>query len=141
MTGVQTCALPISSQDAYVQLRAWESAYGGSYEQARAAGGKYGFSGVYKTRTGSRAVTQPFSLRAGEPFFRAGQLTVGELPNGKLQFVLNGETTARYLIETKQPPNNWVPLLILTNTAGTSMFTDTNQSSGDIHFYRARLLD
>lgn len=132
-----------SGQDAYVQVRAWESAYGDSYEQARAAGGKYGFSGVYSARTGGgrRAVTQPFSLRAGEPFFRTGLLTVGDrLPDGTLQYVLTGEKSARYLVETKQPPNNWIPLLILTNIAGTSVFTDTNQT-GDIHFYRARLLD
>ena len=133
-----------SGQTVYVQLRAWEAAAGSSYEQARASGGKFGASAIYPTPASNRQVaTKTFKLRAGEPFFVAGQLSPGEsLPDGRPQFVLTGEPAARYLIETRQPPNNWVPFLVLTNTAaGTTVFTDTNQSTASSQFYRARLLD
>jgi len=129
-------------QTAYIQVRAWETAFGSSYEQARAFGGKFGFSGIYPTLNNSRVATLSFSLRAGEPFFISGRLSVGEtLTNGTQQFILVGERAARYLIETRQPPNNWVPLLILTNATGTAVFTDTNQLYNSIQLYRARLLD
>jgi hypothetical protein len=130
-------------QTAYLQIRAWESAAGSSYEQARASGGKYGFSAIYEkiTSNGQRVVATPFNLRAGEPFFRAGVLSAGlPTPEGAAQFTLSGQAGARYLIETKQPPNNWVPFRILTNLAGQAVFTDTNLS-GTMQFYRARLLD
>jgi hypothetical protein len=131
-----------SGQTAYIQVRAWEAAFGSSYEQARAFGGKFGFSGIYPTLNNQRVTTRSFNLRAGEPFFISGQLSVGEAQtNGTRQFILTGERAARYLIETRQPPNNWVPLLILTNTTGTATFTDANQVDTSIHFYRARLLD
>ena len=130
-------------QTAYLQIWAWESAAGSSYEQARASGGKYGFSTIYEkvTSNGQRVVATPFNLRAGEPFFRSGVLSAGlPTPEGAAQFTLSGQAGARYLIETKQPPNNWVPFRILTNVAGQAVFTDTNLS-GSVQFYRARLLD
>jgi hypothetical protein len=129
---------------AYIQLRAWEAAFGVSYEQARALGGKFGASAIYPTVIGPNKTLRPlsFSLRVGDPFFVTGRLSPGEtLPDGTQQFVLMGQRAGRYLIESQQPPNNWVPFLVLTNTTGTSVFTDTNQSSGSVHFYRARLLD
>jgi len=131
-----------SAQTAYIQVRAWEVAFGSSYEQARASGGRFGFSGIYPTLNGQRVATRSFNLRAGEPFFISGHLSVGETQtNGTQQFILTGERAARYLIETRQPPSNWVPLLVLTNVTGTAIFTDTNRLDGSIHFYRARLLD
>ncbi len=131
-----------TGQIAYLQIRAWESAAGNSYEQARASGGKYGYSAVYAMAAiGQRVAATSFNLRAGEPFFRAGVLSAGfSTPDDVAQYTLSGQIGARYLIETKQPPNNWVPFRILTNATGMSVFTDTNQS-GTVQFYRARLLD
>jgi hypothetical protein len=99
------------------------------------------FSPLYQVAaSGARVPTTPFRLRAGESFFRAGFLTAETpSPGGGAQFQLSGQIGARYLIETKRPPNNWVLLRILTNITGTSVFTDTN--SGTIQFYRARMLD
>jgi hypothetical protein len=75
-----------AGQTAYVQIRAWEAALGGSYDQARAAGGKFGFSKIFPTVTsafGTRVLTQSFFLRAGEPFFVAGLLGIGNrMTNG-----------------------------------------------------------
>lgn len=136
-----------ANQTAYVQLRAWQAAFGTSYSQARAAGGKYGFSSVWSVLLssgglGKQVTATSFSLRAGEPFFVAGHLAAGDrLPDGTPQYVLTGEVGGRYLVEARQPPNSWVPLLILTNTTGASVFSNTNPTSGTIQFYRARLLD
>ena len=134
-----------ANQTAYVQVRAWEAAAGATYEEARAAGGKFGFSEIEPTITstfGRRVPMESFSLRAGEPFFFAALLAVGErLPGGKPQIILTGEPGVRYLVETREPPNNWVPLLVLTNTTGTSLFTDPNELNRPVQFYRARMLD
>ena len=111
-------------QTAYIQVRAWETARGSSYEEARAGGGKFGFSAIFPTQTGNRVAMQSFSLRAGEPFFITGRLSIGErLPDKTQQFILTGEAGARYLVETRLPPNNWAPFLILTNTTGMTTFT------------------
>jgi hypothetical protein len=134
-----------AGQTAYVQLRAWEAAFGSSYEQARAAGGKFGFSKVFPTLTtssGRRVLTESFTLRAGEPFFVAGRLAVGErLPNGTRQYTLTGEVGARYLVESRQPPNNWVPFMVLTNIVNPTIFSDPEQNHRPVQFYRARILD
>ena len=83
-----------------------------------------------------------FSLRAGEPFFTTGRLAFGNsLPDGTRQIVLTGEAGTRYLIEKRIVPNNWVPFRTLTNTTGTATFSDTNQNSQAVQFYRARILD
>lgn len=135
----------VPGQDVYIQIRAWESALGASYEQARAAGGKYGFSPATPTRVapfGTLIRTQPFSLRVGQPFFVAGVLGIGEAEPGQpLQFTLMGEVGARYLIEKRQIPNNWVPFLILTNTTGTTIWSDPSQTNSPTQIYRARILD
>ena len=132
-------------QRVYVQLRAWESAAGGSYEEARAAGGKFGFSRVFQAIAGTfgpQVLTESFSLRAGEPFFITGRLSAGEqLPGGDRQFVLTGDAGFRYLIEKRLPPQNWVPLLTVTNTTGSVVFTDPEAKDRPVQFYRARILD
>jgi len=127
---------------AYIQVRAWEAAAGSSYEAARALGGKFGFSRVAPTRTGSFVMMHSFTLRAGEPFFITGLLGVGDrLPDGTQQFILTGEAGVRYLIEKLLPPNNWVPLLTLTNATSTAIFTDPQQNQNAVQLYRARILD
>jgi len=133
------------NQTVFVQLRAWEAAYGASYEQARAGGGKYGFSPISQGVAGSSIQlvrTESFRLRAGELFFVAGLLKADDrLPDGTRQYILMGESGARYLIETRQPPNNWLPMLIFTNDTGTTVFTDPEPPDRPVRFYRARLLD
>lgn len=134
-----------SGQMAYIQIRTWEAVSGISYEQARASGGKFGFSSVYPTRTsgnGNRVVTQSFSMRLGQPFFQAGRLGIGQPQLGQPpQFTLTGEAGARYLVEKRQMPNSWAPFLILTNTTGTVVFSDQSQTNATMQIYRARILD
>jgi hypothetical protein len=132
-------------QTAYLQVRAWEAAAGASYEEARAAGGKFGFSRVFNSSTDTifgLLLMQSFNLRAGEPFFITGRLSVGDkLPGGDRQFVLTGDAGFRYLIEKRLPPHDWVPLMTVTNTTGTVTFTDPEQRDRQVQFYRARILD
>lgn len=132
-------------QTAYVQVRAWEAAAGATYEQARAAGGKYGFSAiipVFTTRFITRVDMQSFSLRAGQPFFVAGILGIGDSPLGEPpRFTLSGEIGVRYLVEKRQMPNSWVPFLIVTNATGTVIFSDPSQTNAPMQLYRARILD
>jgi hypothetical protein len=134
-----------NGKTAYVQVRAWEAASGSSYEQARWAGGRFGFSSVIATTAGAfntRVPMKSFSLRAGEPLFTTGRLSVGDaLPDGTHQMILTGEQNARYLIEKRIVPNTWTPFLTLTNITGTAVFSDPTQSQEAVQFYRARILD
>jgi len=55
-----------------VQLRAWEAALGATYEQARAVGGRFGFSRIVTlttTSSGTPFANPSFSLRAGLPIY------------------------------------------------------------------------
>ena len=128
----------------YVQVRAWESARGLCYEEARAVGGKFGFSPV---ASGPALASQlvpiaDFHLQGGLPFFYNGRLAVGDrLEDGTQQFVLQGAAGFRYLIEKEAAPNVWSPFLVVTNSTGTVTFVDSRQSQNSVGLYRARLLD
>lgn len=131
---------------AYIQLRAWEAAWGNSYEEARARGGKFGFSPIISVTTiappgsPSSVATPPFSLRSGNALFTTGRLERGvRLPSGEYQWNVIGNAGFRYLVEKRMPPNNWFPLFTLTNITGTVTFTDPGNASAA--FYRARILD
>lgn len=130
----------------YVQLRAWEANWGASYEQARAVGGKFGFSQISLTTAKSASPTitlmPGFSLRAGLPFFFTGRLAIGDpLPDGTPQMLLYGQPGFRYLIEKQSPPNNWLPFLVVTNVTGTVVFPRAEPASDAVEFYRSRMLD
>ena len=128
----------------YLQLRAWEAAWGPCYEAARAAGGKFGFSEIkLATAKPVPSVRVPgFNLRAGLPFFFTGRLAIGDtLPDGTPQMILEGQSGFRYLIEKQSPPNNWLSFLVVTNTTGTVVFPRAEPASDTVEFYRSRILD
>ncbi len=134
----------VAGAPVHAQMRAWDATRGRCYEEARAAGGKFGFSQVRPyTAAGSPGIIHlmpTFNLKTGLPFFYTGHLSVGPpLPDGTPQFVLTGQVGFRYLIESQQTPNNWLPLHVVTNTTGSVFFTDP--SPGNVHIYRARILD
>ena len=146
VSGNRTIPDVASGQTAYAQIRVWEAARGRTYEEARARGGKFGASGVYAVTT--RPVTGPFlpltsfSLRAGLPLFVTGVLSRGDrLPDHTIQWVLTGSPGFLYLVEKKHPPQDWSPLVIVTNTTGVATFTDPDQSNSSVNFYRSRILD
>ncbi|MEY2410154.1 MAG: hypothetical protein QOF48_2824 [Verrucomicrobiota bacterium] len=131
-----------------VQVRAWESAYGSSYEEARASGGRYGASPLVATNSVSPpnipsiGVIPSFNLHAGLPSFTTGRISRGaKLPDGNWQWILTGAPGFTYLVEKRTPPQQWSPLVILTNGAGTATFIDPNAHNASINFYRSRMLD
>jgi len=136
-----------ASKRAYVQVRTWEVAKGQTYEEARARGGKFGATAIYAvtlnaTPTGVFVPITSVTLRAGLPLFVTGVLSMGgELSDGTIQWSLTGSPGFVYVVEKQLPPQDWFPLLLLTNTIGVSTFTDPNQSSGSVNFYRSRILD
>ena len=52
-----------------------------------------------------------------------------------------GSPGFRYLVEKRVPPQNWFPLLVLTNTTGTVLFSDPDAQNASVNFYRSRMLD
>jgi len=131
-----------------LQLRAWDVSWGSSYEEARARGGKFGFSDIYTMSTyaiPALPVDVPltsFHLRAGLNAFTTGRIQLTQVqPGGGVVWNLIGEPGIRYLVEKRILPHDWVPLLILTNTTGTVQFTDPDKSNASAKFYRSRMLD
>ncbi len=88
-------------------------------------------------------IPAPYAPLTSVPFFSTGRLSVAErLPQGGIVFALLGEPGLRYLVEKRHPPQNWIPLLILTNTLGTTKFTDPDYPENSaLNFYRSRILD
>ena len=85
---------------------------------------------------------QSYSLQAGVDYFLPAKITLGKkLPNGNREWILMGEENSHYVIEKKNPPNDWVPLMVVFNQTGTVTFVDPDQSNSAVKFYRARLLD
>ena len=135
-------------QTVYVQLRVWDTSWGASYEEARARGGKFGFSDIYTMSTfpiPALPVDVPlssFHLRAGLPAFTTGHIELVQVqPDGGAIWNLIGEPGFLYLVEKRILPHNWVPLVILTNITGTVQFTDPDKSNSSVKFYRSRMLD
>jgi hypothetical protein len=69
--GVRVVATVPPEQTGWFQVRAWESAYGRSYEEARAAGGKNGVSGLFQVKTANpnAAPPSPPARLSGMPSF------------------------------------------------------------------------
>jgi len=137
-----------AGQTAYLQLRVWERLRGSCYEEARARGGKFGASDIFSVTAQEPPPLIPFgpmrsfSLRTGLPLFTTGKLvSEGLLPDGTPQWTLIGEAGFRYLVEKRQPPHDWEPLLILTNTTGRVTFSDPDAANRVLSFYRSRILD
>jgi hypothetical protein len=138
----------LPGQLVYGQLKVWEKAAGACYEEARARGGKFGLSqivSVFAVGVVGSTQTFPFksfSLRYGLPEFTMGKLELnGRLEDGRVEWVLIGESGFRYLVDRTLGAQNWQPLVILTNETGRITFTDPDQQNSSAQFYRARMLD
>jgi hypothetical protein len=133
----------------YFQTRVWETNLGNFYEDVRIRGGKYNVSAVYSgvippelNYIPIKVPIESFSLRAGTPFLTTGKIEVNARhPGGLIEWKLTGAAGFTYLIEKQTPPHDWAPLLIITNTTGTVLFTDTNAGPASANFYRSRMLD
>ncbi len=148
---VITLANVLPGSNAVLQVCAWDSAFGTSYEQSRATGGKFGKSNLIRVPTGGglklpQPMTglQSFSLQAGLPYFEVGTISfVQLLPPNMIVWALNGQPNSIYLIEksNRSQDTAWHPYLVLTNITGTVNFTNTTDADAAAVMYRARILD
>lgn len=146
-----TLANVMAGSNAFFQVRAWDANYGGSYEQARATGGKFGKSDILQFAAGGGnypAQTldglKSFSLQAGLPFFEVANIRfLGLQPLRTLVWELEGQPGSIYLIEKSRRTVEtiWRPFTILTNETGTVTFTDTAEFGSANVWYRSRILD
>jgi len=135
--------------NAIVQVRAWETSRGSSYEEARALGGKFGKSELLTVVVGGGELPpanleglSSFNLRAGLPQFASGEIRfVERQPGGLLVWSHRGEPGFRYLIEKSVQGFEWRPILVITNVTSSVTFTDSANSGSDVTFYRSRILD
>jgi hypothetical protein len=134
-----------SGEIAYVQAKAWESAKGRCYEEARDNHGKFGCSSIMTVTVGGLLdQTHPklntwsgFSLQAPLPQTTAAKFGTGRLrPDGTAEWALGSEA-GLFLLERKTASYPWVPILVLTNHSGATVFRDPLKPSGPT-LYRAR---
>jgi hypothetical protein len=148
-TTVVTLPTVSPGSNAIVQVRAWDPASGGTYEQAHALGGKFGKSGLLQITAGGGLVVpapltglQSFSMHAGLPQFNVGLIQfMNRLPDGSAVWSLTGQSNCLYLVEQAAQDWIWSPYLVLTNTTGTVSFTNSINTNSSGAFYRARILD
>jgi hypothetical protein len=136
--------------NAIVQVRAWDTAFGSSFEAARALGGRFGKSAIFQIVTGGNGAPpanlqglQSFSLQAGLPYLQVATISfVEKQPPKTLVWALHGQPGDIYTIEKREPEAVWQPYQVITNVTGTVNFTDTvKDGSGAMVLYRARILD
>jgi len=138
----------LAYQTAYIQVRVWEKSRWATFEEATALGGKVGKSDVI-----AKMVMPPwsipalpelysFKLEAGSPILATAKLYPNPESTGKdREWLLVGEIGARYTVESRTPPNDWNPIMQVTNITGTVTFIDTNAQNASLKFYRAQIID
>jgi hypothetical protein len=139
-----------AGQYVYGQIRVWEAAFGASYEEAAQSGGKFGKSQTLAVIYQSQFPPPPptplvgltsFQLEAGLPLYASAKFErAAILPGSQIEWLVIGEPGASYLVEKRVPPQNWEPVVILTNQTGTTSFVDTNAQNSSSSFYRAQIL-
>jgi hypothetical protein len=72
------------------------------------------------------------------PRFSLGPCRGGVRADG-FQLTLAGKIGARYEIDTATSLGNWAPIATVTNSFGTSQFTDLSATNGLQRFYRVHL--
>jgi hypothetical protein len=144
-------------QVASVQVRVWETAYGTTYEQARATGGRTGASAILQLTTGGGGVPptvpailvglQNFSLAPGLApsalvFIGRSPLAflteLKKIPSGQFQFTLSGDAGAIYTIEASTDLVNWTQITNVVNSSGAVPIVDPDAANRSQRFYRAR---
>lgn len=131
------------------QVRAWDTSFGASYEEARARGGKHGRSEPVEVITAAEDTPgaalrglESFRLETGRPAFSTGRLDLIERgEDGALTWRLTGAPGYRYLIEVRVAGGDWEPFQVRENPEGTLVFTDQPAGGADSVMYRSRILD
>jgi hypothetical protein len=140
-----------SGSNAFVEVMAWDTAFGDSYEQARFMGGKVGKSEILHITTGGGGAPAgsllglpSFSLQAGLPYFQTATIQFLERQaDNSIVWELHGQPGSLYVVE-KSGQNNevvWRPYTVVTNVNGTVTFSDHADSGSTVILYRARILN
>jgi hypothetical protein len=146
----ETLVLPNvpSGQTCYVQVRVWDRTTGASFEEAKARGERCGLSYYMPVVAGydydvpATIYFQSFSLQAGASPLATAKIERGpDSPDGRHTWQLIGDPGNLYLVEHRSPPNNWSPLVTLTNQTGVVQFSDPDEQSASLKFYRARIIE
>jgi hypothetical protein len=136
-----------AGQEFVVQLRAWDSFYGSTYESARKNGGAFGRSKIISLRAGSEmtgfAVLEGLGdvvLQDGIPNFSSPVLAPESISSEGIKWKLSGPAGFIYNIERTDFSSPWETVLTVTNTAETT-FTDSAAQQHSFSFYRAKIVD
>jgi hypothetical protein len=140
-----------SGSNAFVEVMAWDTTFGDSYEQARFTGGKVGKSEILQVTTGGGGAPAgsllglpSFSLQAGLPYFQLAEIQfLQRQPGNLVWWELHGQPGSLYVIEKSDQNNEivWRPYMVVTNVSGTVTFSDQANSGSAVVLYRARILN
>jgi hypothetical protein len=130
-------------ETAFIQMRAWDRSKGGTFEVARALGGKFGRSEIIELQLNDMPNLllglKSFSLQAGLPEFNTGLLSVASNDGNEIVWELQGAKGFKYLIERAGPDLNWRPYQVVINETGTVSFATT--ATAETELYRSRIID
>jgi len=137
--------------NAVVEVMAWDTAFGDSYEQVRFTGGRVGKSEILQVTAGgggdpdgSLLGLPSFSLQAGLPYLQVATIQFLERQPGNLVvWELTGQPGSLYVIEKSDHNDEiiWQPYTVVTNSSGTVTFSDQASSGSAVVLYRARILN
>ena len=160
--GTRTIPGTSPGQTVWMQVRVWDGAFGDSYEEATAAGGKRGASGLFQVRLGG-SITPPPTLNAMAGFGLSlpgapAPLVAASLPAAPTPVVLRrlvptaqgwtltltGPTAATCAIETSSDLTNWETVAYVVNESGIVEYNHHDAGAGTgagRKFYRVRLVN
>lgn len=156
--GTRTISNTVPNQLVWMQVKVWDSAFGDSYEEAIAAGGKRGDSELFQVRLGGSiippgtldnmpgfALSQPKTLArrvTAAPASPATPLVLHRLvpsTNG-WKLTLTGPVSATCVIETSTDLLTWKTVATVVNKSGVVEYTHGDHSEAR-RFYRVRLVN
>jgi hypothetical protein len=130
------------------QVRAWDLHYGTNYEQARAAGSPFARSDIGAITTGTDESSASPLNGITEPHFQTGRTNffspridayAPAIQNSSLQFHVTVEPGFIYQVQKKKWGRPWQTLLTTNNA--TSGFEFSDAMTGQLYFYRVRMVD
>lgn len=138
----------LAYETAYIQVRVWDKSRWETFEEAAALGGKVGKSEIIPKKLYSEIQVPTFTelysfkLESGSPVLATARLYPNlNSPESNREWLLIGEVGAQYIVESRTPPNDWNPIMLVTNTTGTVTFTDPNAQNSSVKFYRAQIIN
>ncbi len=156
--GMRTISNTEPNQLVWIQVKVWDSAFGDSYEEATAAGGKHGESELFQVRLGG-SITPPGTLvdmpgfALSQPRDRALRGAAASASPATLLMLrrlvpstngwtltLTGPVSATCVIEMSADLVKWKTVAYVVNQTGVLEYNHGDHSEGR-RFYRVRLVN